>query len=38
MLFLIKDEQLLKIYNEIWDKVSSIIKKKSDIEPDYELK
>lgn len=38
MLVLIKDEQLLKIYNEIWDKVSSIIKKKSDSETDYELK
>ena len=35
MSFLIKDNKLLEKYNEIWDKVSKIIKKGFDSEPVY---
>ena len=35
MYFLIEDEELLEIYNIIWDKVSADIKKESDSEPVY---
>ena len=35
MSFLIKDNELLEKYNEIWDKVSKIIKKGFDSEPVY---
>ena len=31
--FLIKDDELLKKYNEIWDKVKNSIKKEFDSEP-----
>ena len=33
MPFLIKDEKLLEKYNEIWKKVSNIIKKEFDSKP-----
>ena len=33
--FLIKDNELLEKYNEIWEKVKSSIKKKFDSEPVY---
>ena len=36
--FLIKDDELLKKYNEIWGKVSQSIKKKFDSEPVYDEK
>ena len=35
MYFLIKDNELLKKYNEIWNKVSKVIKKGFDSEPVY---
>ena len=35
MYFLIKDDDLLKICNAIWDKVSTDIKKEFDSEPVY---
>ena len=36
MYFLIEDDDLLKKYNTIWDKVSADIKKKTiDSEPNY---
>ena len=35
MSFLIKDNKLLEKYNEIWDKVSKVIKKGFDSEPVY---
>ena len=38
MSFLIKDEKLLEKYNEIWRKVSSIIKKEFDSNPLYNEK
>ena len=38
MSFLIKDEKLLEKYNEIWRKVSSIIKKELDSNPLYNEK
>ena len=38
MSFLIKDDELLEIYNEIQGKVSNIIKKESDSEPVYNEK
>ena len=38
MYFLIKDDQLLEKYNNIWDKVSTDIKKEFDSEPDYNKK
>ena len=34
----IKDEKLLEIYNEIWEKVSNIIKKELDSKPVYSEK
>ena len=33
MSFLIKNDQLLRKYNEIWDKVSNVIEKEFDSEP-----
>ena len=36
--FLIKDDELLEKYNEIWEKVSSSIKKGFDSEPIYNEK
>ena len=36
--FLIKDEKLLEKYNEIWRKVSSIVKKEFDSNPVYNEK
>ena len=33
MSFLVKDNQLLEKYNEIWEKVSNSIKKEFDSEP-----
>ena len=36
--FLIKDNELLEKYNEIWDKVSKVIKKEFDSEPVYNKK
>ena len=33
MSFLVKDNQLLEKYNEIWEKVSTSIKKEFDSEP-----
>ena len=38
MCFLIKDEKLLEKYNEIWRKVSSIIKKEFGSNPVYNEK
>ena len=38
MSFLIKDENLLEKYNEIWETVSNIIKKEFDIKPVYNEK
>ena len=38
MSFLIKDEKLLEKYNEIWKKVSNIIKKEFDSKPEYNEK
>ena len=35
MSFLIKDDELLEKYNEIWEKVKNIIKKEFDSEPVY---
>ena len=35
MSFLIKDDELLEKYNEIWEKVKSSIKKEFDSEPVY---
>ena len=35
MYFLIEDDDLLKKYNTIWDKVSTDIKRKFDSEPVY---
>ena len=35
MSFLIKYDELTKIYNEIWDKVSYCIKKECDSKPIY---
>ena len=31
--FLIKDDQLLEIYNEIWDNLNNSVNKRSDIKP-----
>ena len=36
--FLIKDDELLEKYNEIWEKVSNSIKKRFDYEPGYSEK
>ena len=36
--FFIKDEKLLENYNEIWKKVSNIIKKEFDSKPVYNEK
>ena len=38
MSFLIKDENLLETYNEIWKKVSNIIKKEFDSKQAYNEK
>ena len=38
MYFLIEDDDLLKKYNTIWDKVSADIKKEFDSEPVYNKK
>ena len=38
MSFLIKDEKLLEKYNQIWKKVSNIIKKEFDSNPVYNEK
>ena len=38
MYFLIEDDDLLKEYNTIWDKVSADIKKEFDSEPVYNKK
>ena len=38
MYFLIKDDELLEIYNEIWKKASKKIKKELDSEPLYDEK
>ena len=38
MSFLIKDNELLKTYNEIWEKVSKSIKKEFDSERVYNNK
>ena len=38
MSILIKDNELLERYNEIWDKVSNTIKKAFDSEPAYNEK
>ena len=38
MSFLIKDEELLEKYNEIWEKVKNIIKKEFENEPVYNEK
>ena len=38
MHFLIEDDDLLKKYDTIWDKVSADIKKESDSEPVYNKK
>ena len=38
MSFLIKDDELLEKYNEIWEKVKNIIKKEFDSEPVYNEK
>ena len=38
MFFLIKDEKLLEKYNQIWKKVSNIIKKEFDSNPEYNEK
>ena len=35
MHFLIEDEELLKKYNDIWNKFSNIMKKEFDSEPIY---
>ena len=37
-MFLIKDEKLLEKYNEIWKKVSNIIKNEFDSKPVYNEK
>ena len=37
MSFLIKDDDLLKKYNDIWNKVINSIKKKLDCEPIYNI-
>ena len=36
--FLIKDDELLEKYNEIWEKVKNILKKDFDSEPVYNEK
>ena len=36
--FLIKDDELLKEYNEIWEKVKNSLKKEFDSEPVYNEK
>ena len=36
MYFVIEDDDLLKKYNTIWDKVSAYIKKEFDSEPVYD--
>ena len=36
--FLIKDDELLKKYNDIWNKVSNSMKKRFDSEPVYDKK
>ena len=33
MIFLVHDEELLKKYNEIWDKISNLLQKRFDTEP-----
>ena len=38
MSFLIKDDELLEAYHEIWEKVKNIIKKEFDSEPVYNEK
>ena len=38
MSFLIKDDELLEAYHEIWEKVKNIIKKEFDSEPLYNEK
>ena len=38
MSFVIKDDELLEKYNEMWGKVKNIIKKKFDSEPVYDEK
>ena len=38
MSFLIKDDELLDKYNEIWEKVKSNLKKEFDSEPVYNQK
>ena len=38
MSFLIKNEELIEIYDEMWDKVSNTIKKRFDGEPVYNEK
>ena len=38
MPFLVKDNELLEKYNEIWDKVSKTIKKEFDSESAYNKK
>ena len=38
MSFLMKDDELLEKYNEIWEKVSNSIKKEFYIEPVYNEK
>ena len=38
MSFLIKDDELLEKYNEIWEKVKNITKKEFDSEPVYNEK
>ena len=38
MSFLIKDDELLKKYNEIWENVKNIIKREVDSEPVYNEK
>ena len=35
MSFLIKDDELLEKYNEIWEKLKNIIQKEFDSEPVY---
>ena len=37
MSFLIKDDELLEAYHEIWEKVKNIIKKEFDSEPLYNI-
>ena len=38
MYFLIKDDDLLETYNDIWNKISNSIKKELDCEPIYNKK